>query len=392
MSLHEHAEARSKHSATTLGKVAELLEKNGIGPEDVGRVERIRINEYQGLTKNAEGEAEVHNLQASSILISPKWAEGPEWPVIEPAKPMIIRPPKLGRPPKTGRKTAVILPDIQIGYYRDTQGKLHPTHDEAALGVALQIVRTVRPDDVVMVGDNLDFPELGKYRKHHAFVQTTQPAIDRAGELMGQIRAAAGDEAEIFWLAGNHEERLPNYIQDNASAAFGLKAANSPPEAWPLLTVKVLCRLDEVGVTFLPGYPANEHYLNDRLQVIHGERVSANSSTVHKLLQYERVSTICGHIHRREWAERTRRTRYGPRTILAASPGCLCRIDGKVPSTKSGHDQHGQPLKRYEDWQQGLAIVHYVPGDGPFTYEPIAIHDGSALFRGKVYGRAQEEL
>ena len=94
---------------------------------------------------------------------------------------------------------------------------------------------------------------------------------------------------------------------------------------------------------------------------------------------------IFGHIHRREWAERTRDDYDGARTILAASPGCLARIDGAVPSTRGGHDLDGRPLFRSEDWQQGLAVVEYEPGDGDFVLELVPIRNGWARWRGVDY-------
>jgi hypothetical protein len=200
--------------------------------------------------------------------------------------------------------------------------------------------------------------------------------------LCAELRRAAPN-ARIVWLAGNHEERLPNYVLDNAKAAFGLRRGNTP-QSWPVLSVPFLCRFDDFGVEFLPGYPASAFWINQRLRVIHGDRAKSNGSTVHGYLANEKTSVICGHIHRREWAERTREDHDGPRTTLAASPGCLARIDGAVPSTKGGTDLDGRPLTRHEDWQQGAAVVRY-HADGRFAYEQVAIHDGWALYNGKEY-------
>jgi hypothetical protein len=216
-----------------------------------------------------------------------------------------------------------------------------------------------------------------------SFQRTTQATIDRLTQLCAELRTAAPN-ANLEWLAGNHEERLPNYIIDNAKAAFGLKKGNAP-KSWPVLSVPHLCRFDEYGVTFHPGYPANEYWINDRLRVVHGTKVNSRGSTAPRYLDAERVSTLYGHVHRREWAERTRHTRQGPRTVLAASAGCLARIDGAVPSTKGGVDLNGQPIAVTEDWQQGLFIVHYKPGDGAFVIEPVSIFDGWAMYRGKEF-------
>jgi hypothetical protein len=370
-------------SKALIGKLAQLLDRNGIDVDDIGKI--ARVNLWQGMSKDDEGNAVVTDLMG--IQLSPSWAEGPAWPVVEPCKPHIvkIKPHPLLKPTVSkGWSTAVVLPDIQIGYYRDRAGELHPTHDEAALSIALQVVKAAKPDRVVLVGDNMDFPELSKYRLTPAFHRTTQATIDRAGLFIAELRAAAGTDCIIDWIAGNHEERLPNYIIDNAVAAFGIRQANKP-DTWPIISVPHLIRLDEHQVTYVPGYPAGEVWINDRLRVVHGDKVNSNGSTAHKYLDAERVSTVFGHIHRREWAERTRHTRDGARTVLAMSPGCLCRIDGVVPSTKGGTDLDGLPVMRTEDWQQGLAIFQYEEGDGRFIPEQIPIFEGFAMYRDREY-------
>ena len=367
---------------TTLGKIAELLDRNGIDRDDIGKVHKVNL--WQGFHKDAEGEAQVVDLVG--VQLSPHWAEGPQWPVIQPGPTirLAIRKPRPPRPARTGQwKTAVILPDMQVGYYRERDGTLEAIHDERAISVALDIVTDINPHLVVLVGDNLDAAELGKYRTTPAYQQTTQAAIDRLAVLCAELRQAAPN-ARIIWLAGNHEERLPRYILDNAVAAFGLRKGNAP-ESWPVMSLPYLARMDEHGVEYLPGYPASAFWINDRLRVIHGDKVASGGSTAHKYLGNEKVSVIYGHIHRREYAARTREDRDGPKEIMAASPGCLARITGQVPSTKGGVDLDGRPLTRIEDWQQGIAVVDYQEGDGMFTYQNIAIHDGWAAWAGKEY-------
>jgi hypothetical protein len=361
------------------GKIAELLERNGIDAEEVGAIQRISV--YQNITKNEMGEAETHDL--IGIQLSPKWAEGPTWNPVVQGPPVVVRSPKATGVAPTDLKTAVILPDMQIGYFRNSNGDYEPIHDEDAIAVALKIVKQARPAQVIMVGDNLDLCEFGKYRSTPAFKFTTQAAIDRATTLCAEVRAAAPD-AEIVWLAGNHEERLPNFILDNASAAFGLRQGNSP-ESFPVMSVPFLCRFDEFGVVYKPGYPAGSHWVTERLRIIHGNKVASGGSTAHKYLATEKSSVIYGHIHRREWAERTREDFDGPKTILAASPGCLARVDGVVPSTKGGFDLDGRPMPIVEDWQQGLAVVPYSEETGEFWYEQVAIRNGNALWRGKLF-------
>jgi len=155
-----------------------------------------------------------------------------------------------------------------------------------------------------------------------------------------------------------------------------------------VLSVPFLVRMDDYGITYKPGYPAADYWLNEKLRVIHGDRVKSNGSTAHVYLNQEKTSVIYGHIHRIETAYKTREDYDGPRTIMAASPGCLARIDGAIPSTKGGVDLDGRPLTRHENWQQGLGIVTYEKkGQAKFTYECVPIYGGWAMRNGKEYGK-----
>jgi hypothetical protein len=363
-----------------LGKLVEMLERKNIDIAEIGDVRKVKL--YQSLTKDAEGEAQIHDLAA--IQFSPKWETGPEWPVVQQG-PAIKLPTATAKTKKPSTfKTCVIVPDIQIGYYRGRDGSLEPTHDEKAISITLGVIKSTQPEVIACVGDNLDFPEMGKYLTYPAYAQTTQASIDRATLFCAQMRAAAPD-AKIIWLAGNHEERMPKYLLVNAGAAYGLRKGNIP-ESWPVLSVPYLCRMDEFGVEYRPGYPASDYWINEKLRVIHGDRVKSSGSTAHIYLNSEKTSVIYGHIHRIEVAYKTREDFDGPRTIMAASPGCLARIDGAIPSTKGGVDLDGRPLTRHENWQQGLAVVQYEDsGAHRFTYDTIPIYNGWAMYNGKEY-------
>jgi metallophosphoesterase superfamily enzyme len=362
-----------------LGRLGELLERSGIDLDTVSRVKTVKA--WQGFMKDKNDEPQVVDMYGMEFI--PTFADGPKWELPHPG-PLYKIPTAPAKPVKvTGWKTALIFPDIQIGYFRTATNDLEPIQDEKALAVALGIAKAENPDLIVLVGDNLDLAEFGKYRLSPAFMRTTQATIDRASLLCAELRAAAPN-ARIIWIAGNHEERLPNFLMDNALAAFGLRQGNVP-ESFPVMSVPFLCHFDRYQIEYLPGYPASSFWINERLVIIHGDKVASGGSTAHKYLNTMKASVIYGHIHRREWAERTREDHDGPKTIMAASPGCLARIDGAVPSTRGGVDLDGRPLTRYEDWQQGVGVVRYEEGDGRFVYEQVPIRDGWALHQGKEF-------
>jgi len=364
-------------------KIAELiraaLDKHGVDADDLSEISQIDIKHWQMGSKDADGNPQVTDLEGTRVKLelAPSWAEGPKWDLVTQAKPTIVRPVK-AKKNLGGRKTAVILPDPQIGYRRDIEtGNLDPFHDEAAIELAMQVIRELNPDVVVNLGDLLDLPEWGKYEQEATFAMTTQATLDRAHEFLAEQRANA-PHAEIVVLEGNHDRRLTKAILRNAIAAFGLKRAKTP-EGWPVLSVPFLLRLDELDVRYEVGYPANSYYINDRVKCIHGLKVRSGGSTAKAVSQDERVSTIFGHIHRAETHYKTVDVRGEARINFAHSPGCLCRIDGAVPSFKGSTDLMGRPIVSHENWQQGISVVTFVDGDGDFSLEHIFIHDEGEL-------------
>lgn len=391
------ADELSKELATSrLGSIAELLENNGIAVEDIGKIRSVGFTEgdYQAIARDENPESENFgsvqvfdlNRHATQISFSPKWDEGPDWPVVQQAPAVRVKSRPASKRQIDDWKRAVILPDIQVGFRKFDDGTLDPFHDEVAIEVAMQILRDADPDLVVLVGDNLDLPEWSvKFIQEPAFAQTTQLAVNRLYLLLANIRANLREGARIVYIEGNHDRRLVTFITNNAKQALHLKQASPTPDSWPVMSVPHLLRLDELGVEYVAGYPAARYWINDNLMVIHGHKVKSNGSTASAVIDDERVSTLFGHVHRMEEIYKTRHTRGGPRFILAATMGTLARIDGAVPSTKGATDLQGRAIQSFENWQQGLSVVDYQPGDGEFEYSSTLIHGGKARWRGKNY-------
>jgi hypothetical protein len=154
------------------------------------------------------------------------------------------------------------------------------------------------------------------------------------------------------------------------------------------MSVPYLTAMDSLEISYLAGYPANRYWINDNVQVRHGQRVRSAGSTARMVADDERASTIFGHVHRMESHMKTVHTREGGKTNAAYSIGCLCKIDGSAPSTKGGFDLDGNPVTNYEDWQNGFAVVDYEDGDSPFSVQPIYINTFNgyeARYNGKTY-------
>lgn len=369
-----------------LGAINDLLERNNIDLAEVGSITKISL--YQTAAKDADGELVSKDLVG--IQINPKWSEGPEWPVVQQASPTVIKgakPPKKAPALIGGWKQAVVLPDPQIGFRNFEDTGLDPFHDDAAMDVALQVTAALEHDggveQVVNLGDFLDLPAQGKYEQESAFATTTQHAIDRGHMFLAQQRATAPN-AQVVLLEGNHDRRMQKFITLNAMSSFGLKRANLP-ESWPVMSLPYLLRLDELNVEYIDAYPAGMWWINDKLRAIHGDKVRSNGSTAAAYTnEMPHISTIFGHIHRQEIQSKTTFDRSGKIKVMAISPGCLCRVDGVVPSVKGSTGIDGKPVTFYENWQQGISVITYKP-EGSFHVDLIHIDDGKTMYRGQEF-------
>lgn len=359
-----------------------LLEENQI---DMSQVGSVRISSWQQGQKGADGEAEVLNLGGAAITlkVDPTWETGPEWPVVQPAEAKTIKPFSVNRLPRNLQR-AFLLPDPQIGFRRDVStGELDTFHDDRAMSVALQIGQDFDPDLIINLGDFLDLPMFGRFAQEPGFQMTTQATVDRGYEFLAEQKSNMPN-GDIILFEGNHDVRLQNFIIQNALAAFGLKQAQAP-DSWPVMSVQNLLRLDELGVEYIDGYPQGEYYINENLRVEHGRKTAPRGKIASKIVDDERVSTITGHNHRIETVYKTTGVRGRAKVNMGTTLGCLCRIDGAVPSTKSAINANGKPVLAYEDWQQAVGVVYYEEGDGPFKVDHILIHDGMAIFNDKIY-------
>lgn len=347
-----------------------------------GTVRRLTVTSregsHQGFIKNSEQEIEYTEAlpnRREEVRFSIELDHEPQWPPVVRVESQKL-PKREAKKALESQKTAVILPDLQI-----------PFHSEEALDIALQVIADTKPDKIIFLGDTLDLSAWGKYEQRPEFAVATQEAVNRLHSLLAGLRKAHR-AADIVVLAGNHEQRMATSLLRNAQAAYGLKRADQP-DGWPVMSVPYLCAFDQLSVEYVDGYPANRYWINERLQVRHGNIARPGGKTAVAIANDEKVSTIFGHIHRIENQYKTVNIYNGGRTSAAFGIGALCRIDGHVPSTKSGIDQKTmRPVENYENWQNGFCVVNYWEGDAPFYIQQAYINTFQGYetyFNGKVY-------
>jgi hypothetical protein len=375
-----------------LGRIAKLLEDSGIPLEEIAKIDRVRVGTYQTAVK-VRDEHGVERIEqvvnaADSVTLTPRavWETGPAWPVVQPASPVKI-PASRAKPVETDTLTTVVVPDPQIGWWL-VDGEWIPMHDPAAMSLAVTIVAKAKPSSVIVLGDVLDLADWStKFSRTPTAAGMTQATLDTAHEWLAQLVAAANG-APVSMIAGNHDARLNRYIVDNAAAAFGLKRANTP-ESWPVMSVPYLLRFGtdtnagEIPVDYRPGYPAAQVWLRDDIVAHHGKHTSAHRAARDPVA----VSTIQGHTHRLSVETKTLLGLGGaPMHTVHVAAGCLCRIDGAVPSYHSATDDTGRPIPTVENWQQGVVVLTFTPEPGPIpTVELVPIHNGRTVWRGRTY-------
>lgn len=312
--------------------------------------------------------------------IGPGADGGPAWPIIQPAAPVTVTVTDVPAKPVRDMKLAIKGADTQIGYRALPDGSMDPFHDDAAMDVFIEVCRRYQPDKIQILGDFLDLASQGRWAQEASFARTTQPALDDGHKFLAKLRAVC-PAAEIVIIEGNHDKRMQNFIETNAVAAFGLKRANMPDE-WPSMSLPHLLRLDELNIQYVDAYPAATDWDNDNTRNIHGTKAnSRGSTTAQYVTELPHLNTWAGHTHR---VEVTYRSSTGPRgqavESYSANPGCLCRVDGAVPSVNGAIGADGHAAHVIENWQQGFGLAYYNDTESwPFVYR---IRNGRALIDG----------
>lgn len=353
---------------------------------------------WEVATNHKEEGVQVHTLHGYRYDDLPA-PESYENVFITQAEPTKIYPSEAA-PVERDHKLIAVVPDIQFGYrhvgqvpYKITDGpkadynaaeQYQPLHDPRAMHAAQMIMKDLRPDTIVLQGDLLDFSELSRYEADSPhFADTLQMSINGMHRYLAQLRAD-NPQAEMVGIAGNHEARLAKSILRHNAQTAGIKVANSP-ESWNVLSAPFLLRMGELGISWYGGYPANEFEYSHNLLFIHGQQTRSSGSTAALYSQkYPDTNVIFGHVHRFESHSRTdRRGNH----LQSVTFGTLARIDGVVPSYGNGVDDHSQPVKRYENWQQGMGLVR-VYDDGYIEMQPVRIKNGMARVGGVEYAEA----
>jgi predicted phosphodiesterase len=243
----------------------------------------------------------------------------------------------------------------------------YPFHDQGAINIIKKIAVDVKPDVVVHVGDLADAWQISRFDKDPARRESLQDDIDTACAHLKEM-AMVTPQAKRYFLEGNHEFRLTKVIwrmsEEQRELARlrvfqkhvdwqGILAENGVPKAlWD----------------FVPARGQARRRIFPKLVVKHGSIVRKWSGATARG-EWERYGTsgVSGHTHRlglfyhrdfngnQGWAE----------------TGCTCDLNPEYVEDP--------------DWQHGCLIVTFARDYKYYSFEPVYIQEGRAIWRDNRY-------
>lgn len=255
---------------------------------------------------------------------------------------------------KPGKFTTAVL-------YGDTHV---PFADAAAIKVVQGVVRDVKPDVLVNMGDLVDCWQISRFDKDPTRLDTLQDNIDEARKHLHEM-AQIAPKARRVLLEGNHENRLSRCIASLDGGQREIPRLRAFQEAiqWPNLL-----QLAAIGWEWIPEREQSRATILPKIIVKHGNVVRKWSGWSGKG-EWEKYgrSGASGHTHRLGWF--VHRDHNGNANWIET--GCTCKLEA--------------PYGVDFDWQQGCVVVTWNHDHRLQNVEFVSIRDGSALWRTREY-------
>lgn len=174
-------------------------------------------------------------------------------------------------------KAIVVYPDAQIPY-----------HLPAAVKAINAFVKAFQPDEIVSVGDEVDFPQISRWTRglEGEYAGTLGKHVQAGVDYLESIRAVF-PVGPFHITRSNHMDRPLKYIRQHAPGLMGLTD----------LTVQSLLQFDRLGIT----YHERPYGIAPGWTLVHGDEAGLSREpgrTALNLAKKFGTSVVCGHTHR----------------------------------------------------------------------------------------------
>lgn len=240
-------------------------------------------------------------------------------------------------------ETALVIPDLHAD-----------KHDPKFISIVTQLIKNLRPQYVIQLGDAMDFSTISTYLTSADSKDCVMKDIDAYNKILDQWQSVMPKGSTFHQLEGNHCARAEKMLARNCRQMHQLFK--------PVHEMLRLKERSKSGKKFI-WHPLSNWKSCKIHDVVfhHGTYFDKNIATSN--LQRYGVKFIQGHSHRYAHAS-----------------------DGKVWSVSLGHGSIADKTNHIHapnTWQQAIGVVTFIKGKGHF--EPMLINNGEGVFRGKLY-------
>lgn len=238
-----------------------------------------------------------------------------------------------------------------------------PYQDDNAVNVVFNYGKYYKPNKVIINGDLLDFYRLSHFDQTPERRDSFPEEVEKGKEFLRKVRKTFKD-SDIYFLEGNHENRLQRYLWSKAPEFYGLES----------LDLKNMLEFEKLKIKHVQvdgDYWAKDtgHLKIGDLIVMHGDS-RLNGASTSKYSGYSAKNTMMGiqssvamgHVHRLALIHH--RTPYGQ--LVGIEGGCLSQIPGNA------------------NWQQGFVTFETYRGKN-VNYRIHQINEGKLFEDGKLY-------
>ena len=254
----------------------------------------------------------------------------------------MVNPPLWG--PIRNYRT-VVIPDIH-----------YPLHDGKAVECVRKIIKLVKPDELIFLGDIGEFESVSEWqwkRKKKPPVQYRLPLIRKEIADINSFLDSFPKTKKTTVLQGNHDLWLDRFVEEQGCDEFNR------------YLFKNAIKIKERKWNYLPY---GEYYRIGKLYFYHGGHYTQkHHAKAHASLG---VNLAYAHMHdRQQWSQRML---DGVHSIW--SLGCLKKLDNQSNKFLKG---------RKANWSTALAIVDFWGSNGHFRLDTVDITAGQTSVWGK---------
>lgn len=243
-------------------------------------------------------------------------------------------------------KTALLLYDIHL-----------PHESEESIELALDYAQTKHNIDIVVLGgDFMDCHKISRWKKDPFDGMPFHEEVEYAVNWLERLRSRFPN-SECYAIKGNHEDRLQNYLWNQAPEISRLKG----------LTIQEQLELDRIGFKWIDNLKlkseTGKFFSIGKLHLIHGHELGIcpriNPARQYFLRSFDNV--VCGHVHK---VDDHYATTIADSVLGAFVVGPLC-------------DMHPD-YRPQNDWVAGFGLCSF-DDDGMFSMKLKKIIDGRVL-------------